>query len=152
MKMILELTSRVIAPSAPDQREEHETIMSGPILRGNKTAAHARYEDDVLLDGKRLLVEVKFCMNWLKACQAEWQFRQFLKRFDKDDAATPGAIVFFEKFSGDWNRRRSGAKNLWGWEAWYLYYRDAIDGKRIDLLMLRSEPKELKELTGYPLV
>src|SRR5207245_866372 len=33
-----------------------------------------------LVDGKRLTVEVKFRMNWEKACQAEWQFRTFMKR------------------------------------------------------------------------
>src|ERR1700682_3284505 len=32
-----------------------------------------------LVCGKRLSVEVKFRMNWEKACQAEWQFRNFLR-------------------------------------------------------------------------
>src|SRR5262249_14704289 len=57
-----------------------------------------------LTDGRRLAVEVKFRMNWLKACQAEWQFRTFLKRHTAVAGPIDGGIVFFEAFSGDWLR------------------------------------------------
>jgi hypothetical protein len=101
----------------------------------------------VLADGRRLVIELKLRMNWLKACQSEWQFRHFLKRFDGGGPAIPvhGAIVFFEEFSGDWDRPKAKRRNVWGWEAWYLYYRDAIDGKPMDLVRLRGGV-----MAGYP--
>jgi hypothetical protein len=99
-----------------------------------------------LTDGRRLLVEVKYRMNWLKACQSEWEVRQFLKRYAKPDAGVfHGAIVVFERFSGDWDRQAARAKNKWGWEAWYLYHHDNIVGKPMELLMLWDGRFE-----GYP--
>jgi hypothetical protein len=176
MKSLSELLNRSIKPAAPDRRKGRVTTLSGPIPLGGKTARHAIYEGEVfnflwshkdildirsvakfanllvdgqvvLGDGRRLVIEVKLRMNWLKACQSEWQLRQFLSRYSKEAGLDPvdGAMVFFEAFSGDWSKKRSGARNVWGWEAWYLYYRDAIDGKPVDLLMLCND-----ELQGYP--
>jgi hypothetical protein len=176
MKTISELTGRPIKPPRPDRSEEKVTILSSPIPRGNKTARHAVYEVEVfnfllrnrgvlgiesvmkftnlrvdgeivLSGGKRLVIEVKLRMNWLKACQSVWQFRQFLK-MTKEAMTNPvdGAIVFFEEFSGDWNKKKNRkAENVWGWEAWYLDYQDAVPGKRMDLVMLRNG-----KLQGYP--
>jgi hypothetical protein len=177
MNTISELTNRAITPTNHSRREGQEQILSCPIPLGNKTARHATYEIEafnflwdhkdelgiqsvtrftnllvdgqiLLTDGSRLVIEIKLRMNWLKACQSEWQFRHFLKRFKKDEDTNlvHGSIVFFEEFTGDWNRRKGKAKNVWGWEGWYLFYRDAIAGKRMDLLMLCNE-----ELQGYPL-
>src|SRR5689334_22613077 len=56
-----------------------------------------------LTDGKRLTVEIKFRMNWAKACQAEFQFRNFLKRHSASYPVS-GGLVFFEEFSGDWSK------------------------------------------------
>jgi hypothetical protein len=176
MNTISDLTSRVITPTDRVRREGQEDILSCPIPLGNKTARYATYEVEVfnfllhhkdvlaiqsvtkftnllvdgqvlLSNGRRLVIEIKLRMNWLKACQSEWQFRQFLRRFNKHEKTNPvhGAIVFFEEFSGDWNKRKGKARNVWGWEAWYLFYRDAVAGKRMDLLMLCNE-----ELRGYP--
>src|SRR5262245_49802810 len=99
-----------------------------------------------LSDGRRLAVEVKLRMNWLKACQAEWEFRHFLKRTEEaKNNPVHGAIVIFQEFSGDWAKKSKKAESLWGWEAWYLHYCDSIDGKRMDLLRLSGG-----ELEGYP--
>ena len=87
-------------------------------------------------------------MNWLKACQSEYQFRQFLKR--TKEAETNGAIVFFEDFSGDWGKKTKKAKNVWGWEGWYLRYCNAVDGKRMDLLRLWEAAPQRYQLQGYP--
>jgi len=87
-----------------------------------------------LVDGQRLAVEVKFRMNWEKACQAEWQFRHFLKRHKAIAGPVNGGLVFFEEFSGDW--KRYGGRLLEnGWNNWYRSYSE-VDGFRVDLLRL----------------
>ncbi|HYV36760.1 MAG TPA: hypothetical protein VE988_13720, partial [Gemmataceae bacterium] len=57
-----------------------------------------------LIGGKRLAIEIKYRMNWEKACQAEWQFRKFLTRHAPSNPVD-GGVVFFEDISGDWNRK-----------------------------------------------
>ena len=77
----------------------------------------------VLSDGRLFVIEVKLRMNWAKACQSNWQIRQFLQMNGKPTSAD-GAIVFFEEFSGDWDRstRSRGVKR--GWENWYRGHAD----------------------------
>jgi hypothetical protein len=173
MKTISDFTNRAIKATDRKRREGKENALNNPIELGNKKARHATYEIEifnfllknktalgiesvirftnflvdgkvVLTNGKRLAIEIKLRMNWLKACQTEWQLRQYLRRFDKSKEVD-AAIVFFEEFSGDWNLKKGKAKNEWGWEAWYLFYKDAIDGKPMDLLMLNNN-----SLSGYP--
>ena len=103
--------------------------------------------ESILTNGRRLVIEAKYRMNWLKACQAEWEFRRFLTKPEAKDNPVDGALVFFEEFSGDWGRKSKKAKNLWGWEAWYLFHWDSVDGKRMDLLMLSESG-----LRSYPAV
>src|SRR5439155_11464988 len=81
----------------------------------------------VLADQRRFAIEIKLRMNWLKACQAEWQFRQFLRR-RKYDGSTPlsGGIVFFESFTADWARPVGGI--IRGWKHWSLYHSEIEDG------------------------
>ena len=99
----------------------------------------------ILLDGRRLAVEIKFQMNWLKACQAEWQLRHFLKTNEAKTNPVDGAIVFFEKFSGDWGIQAKSRKAVNGWTHWYKDYAE-IEERRVDLLMLRGD-----KLIGSPL-
>jgi hypothetical protein len=131
MRTIAELIGQVVSPTDREHREGREDVLHKVIPLGGKTARSATYEVEafnylflhkgklgiesiskfvnmlvdgqmVLRDGRRLLVEVKLRMNWLKACQAGWQFRQFLNRFNKHEGTNPvtGGIVFFEEFSG----------------------------------------------------
>ena len=177
MKKIAHLLQQSITVPPFARRAEEEIAVIGPISGGKRTARHSTYEIEVfnflygnkdslgirsvsrfknrlvdgqivLEDGRRLVIELKLRMNWLKACQSEWQFRHFLKRFDSGKPSPPtGAIIFFEEFSGDWARARANRRNLFGWEVWYLYYRDSIDGKPMDLVRLRDGVME-----GYPAV
>jgi hypothetical protein len=95
-----------------------------------------------LVDGKRLIVEVKYKMNWLKACQAGWQFRAFLKRHNEPPAGpVRGGIVIFEKFSGDWSNHAETRSRQNGWNSWYMGHCD-VDGFRLDLLKLTSQGLE----------
>jgi hypothetical protein len=99
-----------------------------------------------LMDGKRLTVEIKFWMNWEKACQAEWQFRTFLKRTDRRPFPVDGGIVFFEEFSGDWKRQARCRFIENGWSNWYRGYSE-VEGFRVDLLRLRGG-----KLDAFPMV
>src|SRR5262245_18408826 len=111
MTTLSELIGRSITPEAKDRNTPTVLTLSAPILP-NTEKLHGQYEADVfnflfanrerlgirsvmkftallvdgaveLTDGRRLTVEVKFRMNWEKACQAEWQFRTFLKRTER---------------------------------------------------------------------
>jgi hypothetical protein len=174
MTTITELTNRVISPTRRPQREPKREVLTERIRPGSRIARSSTYEIEVfnhfwgcredlsirqivrfrnrllegeitLSDGRRLLLEIKLRMGWLKACQAEYQVRSYLRRYNADNKPVDGAIVVFEEFSGDWNKKKGEAKNLWGWEAWYLHHAYGIDGIRMDLLRLRNG-----ELTGYP--
>jgi hypothetical protein len=133
MTKLSELIGRSITPEAKDRNSPRVVTLSAPI-EPNTDKAHGQYEADVfnfllankeplgikavmkftallvdgaveLTDGRRLTVEVKFRMNWEKACQAEWQFRTFMKRTDVRPFPVDGGIVVFEEFSGDWIRQ-----------------------------------------------
>jgi hypothetical protein len=98
-----------------------------------------------LMGGKRLTVEIKFRMNWEKACQAEWQFRTLLKATDRKPFSVDGGLVFFEEFSGDWNRQAGSRMMVNGWSHWYTGHSE-IDGLRLDLLRLYRG-----KIEGFPL-
>lgn len=54
----------------------------------------------LLVDGRRLAVEIKLRMNWTKALQAESEFRRFLLTSEAKANPVNGAVVFFEDFEG----------------------------------------------------
>jgi hypothetical protein len=99
-----------------------------------------------LEDGTRVAFEIKFRMNWLKACQAEWQFRTFLRRTQAPARPVESGVVFFDKFSGDWNRALKGRPIRNGWIRWYDGHCD-VEGLRLDLLHLHNGA-----LQGFPAV
>jgi hypothetical protein len=96
-----------------------------------------------LTDGKRLTVEIKYRMNWAKACQAEYQFRNYLKRHSKV-YQVDGGLVFFEEFSADWERQAACRSAQNGWMNWYIGHSD-VNGLRLDLLRLCNG-----KLEGFP--
>lgn len=81
-----------------------------------------RFKNNVL-DGEIELqegtipIEIKLKMNWLKACQSEWQFSQFLRR--QENNKLKHGIVFFEEFSGDWAIKAKSRQRENGWNRWY---------------------------------
>jgi hypothetical protein len=97
-----------------------------------------------LQDGKRLTVEIKYQMGWEKACQAEWQFRTFLKRPVPLPFPVDGGIVVFEEFSGDWSRQAQCRVLENGWSHWYRCHAE-VEGLRLDLLRFRAGTLE-----GFP--
>lgn len=173
MTTLSELISRCITPEAKDpNRPKTETLSA--LVHAKSTKPHDQYEAEVfnfllvnkeelgiknvmkftalvvdgaveLLDGKRLTVEIKFRMNWEKACQAEWQFKTFLKNTDRMPFPVDGGLVFFEEFSGDWNRQAGCRLLVNGWSHWYRGHSE-VDGLRLDLLRLYRG-----KLEGFPL-
>jgi hypothetical protein len=91
-------------------------------------------------------VEIKYRMNWLKAGQAEWEFRRFIKRINRRPFPVDGGIVFFEQFSGDWKRRAGRRFFENGWSHWYRGHAE-VEGLRVDLLRLHDGV-----LDGFPVV
>ena len=68
------------------------------VLRFNALLVDGAVE---LANGQRLAVEIMYKMNWRKACQAEWQFRNFLKRPEAAQGPVVGGLVFFNAFNED---------------------------------------------------
>jgi hypothetical protein len=168
MTTIFQLISQKISPVDKKRKEQGELPLPCETAKRNRTAQYeakvfnylfhnkaalgiesvARFKNRlvdgqvILTDGKLLVVEVKLSMNWERACQAEWQLAQYLKRIALDPNRVDGAIVIFQEFSGDW--KKPTGKNAWGWEAWYLHHGN-VDGKPLHLLMFANG-----ELQGYP--
>jgi hypothetical protein len=165
METISSLIGHTIDFAPIASHEPSIEVLTGPILSAG-TDRPATYEDDVfnfllvnrnalginsvarfknlLLDGeivladhRRFVIEVKLRMNWLKACQAEWQFRQFLKR-RRYEGTTPlsGGIVFFESFTSDWARPVHGV--IRGWKHWALQHSE-IEGLRVHLIHYQDQ-------------
>jgi hypothetical protein len=83
----------------------------------------------------------------MKACQAEWQIRHFLRAGNEEKPLHwRGGIVVFEEFSADWARRIGSRALENGWNHWYLLHAD-LDGVRVDLLRFRRG-----KLHGFPLI
>jgi hypothetical protein len=93
-------------------------------------------------DGRRLALEIKFRMNWEKACQAEWQFRNFLKRSEAGEGPVVGGLVFFEAFSADWAQRPASRTLENGWNYWYEGHCD-VEGLPLHLVRLREGQLEV---------
>jgi hypothetical protein len=74
-----------------------------------------------LLDGSRVLVEIKYRMNWKTACQAGWQLLESFNLMEPLKLSpTPHAgLVFFEQFSGDWDEKAVSRPLKAGWYYWY---------------------------------
>jgi hypothetical protein len=166
MATLSELISRCFSPEEKDRNKGRMEALSAPLQSTSEKPAY-KYEAEVfnfllankeslgikevtkftallvdgaveLLDGKRLVLEIKFRMNWKKACQAEYQFRNFLKRHIREAGPVNGGLVLFEEFSGDgWEKQ--AACRLWenGWSCWYGGHSE-VDGFRLDLLRLRN--------------
>jgi hypothetical protein len=170
MPTIAELIARQIVPEDKGSHEPRTQKLSGPI-EPHSDKPHDQYEAGVfsclwehrkqlgiesvlkftarlvdgcivLVDGRRLAVEVKYCMNWKKALEAESEFRRFLKRCEGEAEGVKGGIVFFQEFSGDWMRRAACRELENGWSHWYRDHL-MVEGLRLDLLRLfRSQSSE----------
>jgi hypothetical protein len=88
-------------------------------------------------------------MNWLKACQAEWQFRQSLATAEAQATPITGGLVFFEQFSADWARIGGGRSFPIGWYYWYTGNCN-VEGRRLDLVRFEAGALEWCPLPAPP--
>lgn len=173
MSALSDLIGRAITPERKGRNRPSTHLLDKPI-QANTSKPHGQYEAAVfnfflankeqfgikdvmkftarlidgvieLIDGRRLTLEIKFRMNWAKACQAEWQFRRFRERADIRPFPVDGGIVVFEEFSGDWTRQAASRLLENGWSHWYRGHAK-VDGLRLDLFRLRDG-----KLEGYPI-
>lgn len=91
-----------------------------------------------LVDGRRLAVEIKYWMNWPKACQACTQISWFAARRHLVGNPIAGGLVIFEGFSGDWARQHKSWQAVNGWSYFYTDHQHTESGLRIDLLRLHD--------------
>jgi|GEM_PF-3061299 len=178
MPTISDLISRLIEPE-PKARHKPKAERLTARLDPRSEKPHDRYEAEVfnfllenmqalgianvtkfaalrvdgrieLLDGMRLAVEIKYRMNWEKACQAEYEFRQFLKSDEARKNPVKGGIVFFEEFSGDWGRRAQSRRAAEGWSYWYRNH-SKVEDLRFDLLRLSVQHDPTSGSTAWKL-
>lgn len=104
-------------------------------------------DGSIKAQGITIPFEIKYRMNWLKACQAMWQFKQF--RTLSPDTAFDTGLVFFHSFSADWARSPVASPIPNGWRNWYS---DHARSETMTVHLVRLEDghletyKELKEL------
>jgi hypothetical protein len=92
----------------------------------------------LLVDGRRLAVEIKYRMNWKKALEAGYEFRRFLLSSEAQANPVAGAIVFFEQFEGSgWQGQPKCRLLENGWNEWYRSHAKS-EGYRLDLFRLRQ--------------
>lgn len=90
-----------------------------------------------LADGRRVALEIKYRMNWEKACQACAQFGWYRTRVEATEKPLSGGLVVFEAFTGDWARRKATWLLQNGWSFFYMDHRE-VEGLRVDLVRLRD--------------
>jgi hypothetical protein len=164
---IADLISLEIKPEERKRRKEKVKILTAPLDCPQDAKPSRKYECDVfnfllqkqedlgiqtvyrfanlrvdgailLVDRRRLAVEIKFRMNWKKALEAESEFRRFLLSSEAKAHPVHGAIVFFEEFQGaGWDKKAKSRFLENGWNHWYASYFN-IDGYRADLFRLRQ--------------
>jgi hypothetical protein len=165
-----QLLSHRITPKTRSWNQSTITFLSVPASR-NSTAPWRAYEDEVFnfllanreplgfanvlafgsllidgavefADGRRLALEIKYRMNWEKACQAELQFRNFLKRKEAKQGPVVGGLVLFEEFSADWKRKPASRTLENGWNFWYEGHCE-VEGLPLHLARLRGGQLEV---------
>ncbi len=88
-------------------------------------------------DGSRLGVEIKYAMDWEKACQACAQVALYQKHF-AGTGKLDGGLVVFDHFARDWRRKKRKSSPVEsGWSNWYSEHVE-VGGLRVDLVRLHA--------------
>jgi hypothetical protein len=98
-----------------------------------------------LEDGRRLALEVKYRMNWPKACQACAQIAWFKNYERVKEYKLSGGVVVFEEFSSDWKRRKPKWLLENGWNYWLTDHQYA-GGLPVRILRFRDGRFESYEM------
>lgn len=112
--------------------------------------------DKILIDGIAsnedgdYLVEVKYRMNWGKACQAQWQISEYIRRNAEERKSIKGAIVFFEQFSSSWNNVPKYLGHEKGWSLWYSDHAITPCDFKTSLVRFNREDEKEFKVSGFP--
>jgi len=83
-----------------------------------RRATNAKVDGAIILDrGKVVPMEIKFRMDWEKACQASWQITRFYEHYPSNERRY--GLVVFSEFARDWNNQPQNRPYLYGWIRWY---------------------------------
>jgi hypothetical protein len=109
-------------------------------------------DGEIELDGGgRVLVEIKYAMNWEKACQSTWQLLESFKLMKPLKLSpTPHAgLVFFEHFTADWDKQAVSRPLKAGWYYWYAgHYKLREDFSAMLVHLQRGVLSTYPELVG----
>lgn len=98
-----------------------------------------------LEDGRKLALEIKYRMNWPKACQACAQISWFKNYPPTKQYDLAGGVVVFEEFSSDWARHKPKWLLENGWNYWLTDHQYA-EGLPVRLLRFRDGTFESYEM------
>jgi hypothetical protein len=162
---IAEIIALTPEPEVKTPRAATETPLFSPLVCSKNAKPHVKYPCDAfnfllekkvslgiqdvimftnlrvdgaiaLADGRRLAVEIKYRMNWKKALEAEFEFRQHLRM---TEAKVSGGIVLFEQFQGSqWEKQAQSRFLENGWNEWYRSFSN-IDGHPFHLIRFHRE-------------
>ena len=100
---------------------------------------------------EKYVVEVKYVLGWLKACQAQWQINIYENENENENENgndATGRLVIFNSFNRNWGERPKYLEHSGDYEkGWDLWYRDHSEGYRIDIV--KYDPLN-KIMHGYP--
>jgi len=97
-----------------------------------------------LFGGKLILIEVKYALNWRNCCNARVEFQRFIgeKLYENlpIDKFPERALIVFDHFSGDWDRKSKAHTLKNGWN--FFYEEEKILRKKLPTI-----PVDIAQLT-----
>lgn len=98
----------------------------------------------IVLDGKIVLLEIKYVLNWENCCNARIEIQGFIggKSYEKlpTGKLLERALVVFDRFSGDWDRKPEAHSFKNGWN--FFYEEETVLRK-----MFLAVPVDIAQLT-----
>ncbi|MFC2154557.1 hypothetical protein ACFLRC_03635 [Candidatus Altiarchaeota archaeon] len=100
----------------------------------------------ILDDDTCLLLEIKYVLGWLKACNARIQFEQFVcdpEYYGKAEISEPeGGVLIFNKFNEDWGAIPIKLNFKQGWREYYNAEEHLRKSLRVKTSLIQIDDKE----------
>lgn len=100
-----------------------------------------------------ILLEMKYALNWKNCCNARVEVQRFIEKgFNEqipEKQQLESALIIFDHFSGDWERKTKNPKHENGWHLFYdeeELLRNKLPTIPMDIAQLTEEER----LTGAP--
>lgn len=109
--------------------------------------APSRFEKEVFIcvdgllnlkNGRNILLEIKYALNWKNSCNARVEIQRFIEeKFSKvmKEKRPEGALIVFHHFSGDWRETKQYHVREIGWN--YFYEEEKILRNRFPTIPVR---------------